>query len=186
MAEKTHCNICNRTFKDADGLEQHNLAKHSELTGTEKAQIHSTPHTPIHSKKDAHGEILDKSSGKYLVYTGIGIIVIIALIFYFSSSGGGSGKYDAFAQCLNDKGAVMYGAFWCSHCAEQKKLFGASFKNVKYIECSTSDGKSQTQVCDAAGIQSYPTWKFGDGSVQGGVLSLQQLASKTECALESS
>lgn len=30
MAEKTRCEICDRTFKDAGGLSQHNLAVHSQ------------------------------------------------------------------------------------------------------------------------------------------------------------
>ncbi len=29
MADKVRCEICNRTFKDEDGLRQHNIAKHS-------------------------------------------------------------------------------------------------------------------------------------------------------------
>ncbi len=32
MAEKAKCEICNREFKDAEGLAQHNLAKHSALS----------------------------------------------------------------------------------------------------------------------------------------------------------
>lgn len=31
MAEKTRCELCDRTFKDAAGLEQHNAAKHTKL-----------------------------------------------------------------------------------------------------------------------------------------------------------
>ena len=37
------------------------------------------------------------------------------------------GKYDGFAQCLKDKGATFYGAFWCPHCKAQKALF---FKQI--------------------------------------------------------
>ena len=29
MSEKVRCEICDRTFKDADGLAQHNVAKHA-------------------------------------------------------------------------------------------------------------------------------------------------------------
>jgi hypothetical protein len=36
-----------------------------------------------------------------------------------------SPKYVEFAQCLSDKGAVFYGAFWCTHCKSQKQMFGA-------------------------------------------------------------
>ena len=36
MADKTRCEICDRTFKDVDGLAAHNKAKHSEKIQKEK------------------------------------------------------------------------------------------------------------------------------------------------------
>lgn len=36
MVEKARCEICDRNFKDADGLAMHNKAKHSELIPKEK------------------------------------------------------------------------------------------------------------------------------------------------------
>ena len=48
-----------------------------------------------------------------------------------------AGKYDEFAQCLKDKGATFYGAFWCPHCQAQKKLFGTS---VKFLPRDISPG----------------------------------------------
>lgn len=93
------------------------------------------------------------------------------------------GKYDAFAVCLKDKGAVFYGAFWCTHCQSQKKLFGLSQKLLPYVECSTPDGQSQTQACKDKKIESYPTWEFADGSRLNGEIPLQQLADKTSCPL---
>lgn len=36
MAEKTRCEICDRTFKDESGLAQHNAHKHSENVETKK------------------------------------------------------------------------------------------------------------------------------------------------------
>lgn len=60
---------------------------------------------------------------------------------------------NAFAQCLTDKGFVMYGAAWCSHCQAQKALFGDSFKNIKYVECPDN-----INFCLDKGIKGYPTW----------------------------
>jgi hypothetical protein len=37
-------------------------------------------------------------------------------------------------------------------------------------------------VCSAAGINSYPTWIFTDGT-RGAVMSLQELSQKTNCPL---
>ncbi|MSU60452.1 MAG: hypothetical protein EXS52_00865 [Candidatus Staskawiczbacteria bacterium] len=67
---------------------------------------------------------------------------------------------DAFAKCLKESGAVFYGAFWCSHCQEQKALFGDSAQYLPYVECSTADGKAQLQACADQKIQVYPTWRF--------------------------
>jgi len=95
----------------------------------------------------------------------------------------GPGKYDTFATCLKDKGAVFYGAFWCSHCQATKKLFGSSQKLLPYVECSTPDGRSQVQACVDKKITSYPTWEFADGSRLEGEVTLEQLATKTSCQL---
>ena len=39
-------------------------------------------------------------------------------------------------QRLRDSGARMYGAFWCSHCYDQKQAFGAeAMAAFPYVEC---------------------------------------------------
>jgi thiol-disulfide isomerase/thioredoxin len=91
-----------------------------------------------------------------------------------------------FAQCLKDKGAVFYGAFWCPHCQNTKKMFGAAAANLPYVECSTPDAQGQTQVCKDNGIESYPTWVFPDGSRLSGEQTLQSLADKSGCTLPTS
>ncbi|MEK7128574.1 MAG: hypothetical protein AAB933_03370 [Patescibacteria group bacterium] len=93
------------------------------------------------------------------------------------------GKYDVFAQCLGEKGAVFYGAFWCKHCQNQKKLFGASAKLLPYVECSNANGNGQTQICIDKKIPSYPTWEFADGTRLNGEIPLAQLSEKTSCEL---
>lgn len=93
------------------------------------------------------------------------------------------GQLDGFAQCLKDKGAVFYGAFWCPHCKTQKKMFGSSAKLLPYVECSTLDGKGQTQQCIEKNVTSYPTWEFADGTRLTGEIPLEQLAEKTSCIL---
>ncbi len=95
----------------------------------------------------------------------------------------GPGKYDTFAQCLKDKGATFYGAFWCPHCQAQKKLFGSSVKLLPYVECSTPDAAAQTQICIDKKITGYPTWEFADGTRLNGEVALKDLAAKTECEL---
>jgi thiol-disulfide isomerase/thioredoxin len=121
----------------------------------------------------------------------VSVIAILVLgtvataVFRAGSTTGPStpGKYDAFATCLKDKGAVFYGAFWCPHCQAQKKLFGTSVKLLPYVECSTADASGQTQICIDKKVGSYPTWEFADGSRLTGEIPLEQLASKTSCIL---
>jgi uncharacterized membrane protein len=57
--------------------------------------------------------------------------------------------------------AKMYGAYWCPHCHDQKQLFGKqAFKLINYIECDPGGANPQPEVCQAAKIQSYPTWEI--------------------------
>ncbi len=118
----------------------------------------------------------------YFWYGSVGIIVL-AILGWWAWYMMNPGKYDGFAQCLKEKGAVFYGAFWCPHCAEQKAMFGKSKKYLPYVECSTPDGRGQLQVCDEKGIKGYPTWSFADGASISAVLSFPQLAEKTNCEL---
>lgn len=97
----------------------------------------------------------------------ISIIILILAVAVFTVIGLKASKkpgvYDQFATCLKDSGIKFYGAFWCPHCADQKKLFGTSAKLLPYVECSTSDGKSQLKVCTDEKIEGYPTWIYPDG-----------------------
>ncbi|MDZ4229310.1 MAG: hypothetical protein U1C50_03605 [Patescibacteria group bacterium] len=113
-------------------------------------------------------------------------LVLVPLIIYavFATPKISSGQYDQLAQCLTDKGTKMFGAYWCSHCANQKRTFGNSFSKINYIECSLPDGKTQTEECQQAGINGYPTWEFGDGSRLDGEVSLETLAQKSGCSIE--
>lgn len=110
----------------------------------------------------------------FLIVAGVGIS-------FFSKPG--SNRLDSFAQCLTDKEAIFYGAFWCPHCQAQKRMFGNSVKLLSYVECSTPDGQNQLQICVDKEIKQYPTWEFADGSRLTGEVPLTQLAEKTGCTL---
>ncbi|MEK9131978.1 MAG: hypothetical protein AAB447_03650 [Patescibacteria group bacterium] len=115
-----------------------------------------------------------------IIFGAIIAVLVIGGLVYISRL---PGKLDTFATCLKDTGAVFYGAFWCPHCQEQKALFGRSRSKLPYIECSTPDGNSQTQVCKDKKVVGYPTWEFADGTRETGSLSLARLAEKTSCPL---
>ena len=94
-------------------------------------------------------------------------------------------KYDSFAKCLASKQAKMYGLYWCPHCADQKRMFGAAFHYVPYVECAVGPpGSGQmAPVCQAAGVKLFPSWQFGAAAPKEGVLSLEDLSAKTGCSL---
>ena len=122
-----------------------------------------------------------------IFFTVIGVLIVATVVVAMTRGSGGTippGKYDTFATCLKDKGAVFYGAFWCSHCQSQKKAFGTSAKLLPYVECSTPDAAGQTQICKDKNIASYPTWEFADGTRLNGEIPLVQLAEKTSCRFE--
>ncbi len=116
----------------------------------------------------------------------LAIIVAVAAvgaIYWFGFAGNSENKVkidpaklDVFAKCLTQKGVVMYGAYWCSHCQRQKKLFGDSFKYVSYVEC-TKDIKK----CEAKKIEGYPTWIFKNGDRIKREATFEELAKRTTC-----
>ncbi len=115
----------------------------------------------------------------------LGIVLCMNLI---ASGAKASNKYVAFSQCLEQKGAKFYGAFWCPHCQQQEKMLGLSRATLEkkvglYVECSTADGKSQTEACKQKNIESYPTWEFADGTRMSGEIELSVLGAKTGCVL---
>ncbi len=133
---------------------------------------------------------MNKNAKIFILIIGLLILGTVATVLLQSNSTpAGPGKYDTFAQCLKDKGAVFYGAFWCPHCQAQKKLFGSSAKLLPYVECSTADGTGQLQVCKDKNITGYPTWILADGTLvpddspDGAGVKLETLAAKTSCVL---
>lgn len=104
------------------------------------------------------------------------LIIGIVVFKVYAGSLKSDPSLDTFAQCLSEKQVVMYGAYWCPHCQQQKKLFGQSFRYIKYVEC-TNDIK----LCQEKNIVGYPTWIFSDGSRIEGETSFAKLAVKSAC-----
>ncbi|EFN57922.1 hypothetical protein CHLNCDRAFT_50574 [Chlorella variabilis] len=69
----------------------------------------------------------------------------------------------SLAERLAAAGARMYGAFWCSHCYDQKQAFGA-----EAMAAFPYDTK-MAAVCEAApgGLQGFPTWVIGGEQLVG-------------------
>ena len=110
----------------------------------------------------------------------IGVLTLIGFGIWQSKQ---PGQLDSFASCLEEKGAIFYGAFWCPHCQTQKKMFGKSAKLLPYVECSTPNGQAQLDICKEKDIKGYPTWEFPDKSRETSEVPLEKLAEKTGCNL---
>ncbi len=132
-------------------------------------------------KKKMTSKLKDEKNEKKNNVVGIIVVGIIVLFVAFSlmKPAAEQGQFDAFAQCLADNGAVMYGTEWCSHCKDQKALFGDSFAKVNYVDCDEN-----MQKCLDAGVEGYPTWVIA-GENYAGTQSLSKLAEVSGCALNS-
>jgi uncharacterized membrane protein/glutaredoxin len=82
----------------------------------------------------------------------------------------------ALAKHLRESGAQEFGAYWCPHCHEQKELFGKeAAKELPYVECDPNGRRAQPEVCQKAGVRSFPSWQVG-GKLYQGVMPLDRLA----------
>ncbi|MGA8428703.1 MAG: hypothetical protein WB729_02700 [Candidatus Sulfotelmatobacter sp.] len=116
------------------------------------------------------------------------LLWIVVVLLLAGAYGAGwyykSHRYDAFAKCVASKQARMYGLYWCPHCADQKEMFGASFRYIPYQECAIKGSPHElTPECKAVGVKLFPSWQFGNNPPKEGVLSLQELGDKTGCSL---
>ena len=80
------------------------------------------------------------------------------------------------AEHLTKEGAVMYNAYWCPHCHDQKEMFGKeASKKLNLVECAKDGFNNKRELCEAKGITGFPSWEI-NGSIDSGVKSLEELA----------
>ncbi|MFN8632938.1 MAG: vitamin K epoxide reductase family protein [Chloroflexota bacterium] len=65
------------------------------------------------------------------------------------------------ADHLKNSGAIFYGAYWCPHCQNQKRIFGTAASRLPYVECDARGAGARPDLCQAANVRSYPTWVIG-------------------------
>jgi uncharacterized membrane protein len=109
-----------------------------------------------------------------------GVAVLLLHLYYSGVLGEPPAPEDplvsTLAEHLNKTGAKFYGASWCPHCQDQKKLFGASAGRLPYVECSPGGRQGPlARACQTARIETYPTWII-KGLRHEGVLTLKQLS----------
>lgn len=113
---------------------------------------------------------------------GGGAVVVVSLLVGWNIGVFGSSTeshpYGAFAQCLTDNKVTMYGTDWCPNCQNQKKMFETAFKKIDYVNCDFNQ-----QVCNAQGVEGYPTWKINGKLIGAGVQTFSTLATAANCEL---
>jgi len=103
------------------------------------------------------------------------VLVPLGAAFIYAMPVGSAGFEGALARHLRERGAVMYGAHWCPHCTDQKALFGDAAKDVPYVECAKDGVNARPDLCEKAGVKSFPTWVMGTERREG-TQSLRALA----------
>ena len=146
------CNICNRNFNSEESFEQHNVDKH-----------------PKEEKKKINFR-------KYSVFLIIALIIIFSVLT-INSYAKKPGKYDDFAKCLTEKGAVIYGNDFCSYTRNQMGFFGKSKKYLSYVKCI--DNK---ELCDSKGVEVTPTWEI-NGEMYPQVQTFEKLTLLSGCEI---
>ena len=94
----------------------------------------------------------------------------------------------SLGQTLKSLDSKMYGAYWCSHCYEQKQTLGKEVfvqKYVTYIECDKEGLDSQRSLCKERKVPGYPTWEIGGKLFPGeqSIGELEDIASEMASAL---
>ena len=110
------------------------------------------------------------------------LIIVLLALFISGCSKEADPNAEKLVICLEESGVKMYGAFWCGHCEEQKKLLG----NVGsvYVECDARGKNEQAELCIEKGILGYPTFELSNGSFISGIHTVSELADITGCSLD--
>jgi len=84
-----------------------------------------------------------------------------------------------FAKFLSTNNIVMYSAYWCPHCHDQKQLFGEeATKLLTVIECARDGKDNQYSLCQEKNIEGFPSWEI-NGEIFSGTRDLNELAEMT-------
>jgi thiol-disulfide isomerase/thioredoxin len=119
----------------------------------------------------------------WLLKSGAAAVLIVTFLqLHYSGvfnpmSGPEDSRLQALAVHLSDTDAKFYGASWCPHCQDQKRVFTASAKRLPYVECSpTGRQGARSTECVMEKIMNYPTWIISGRRYERGVVEPEVLA----------
>jgi len=77
---------------------------------------------------------------------------------------------------LKSKKAVLYGAYWCGFCNQDRQALGSEATSmIEYVECDSRGAGADPKRCADAGVDAFPTWEV-NGQWSRGAKGLQGLA----------
>ena len=80
------------------------------------------------------------------------------------------------AKHLTAKNIILYNAYWCPHCHDQKEMFGKeAASNLSLVECAVDGKNNKAELCKNKGIVGYPSWEI-NGDIQSGIKTLEELS----------
>ncbi|KKS38336.1 MAG: hypothetical protein A3G49_06060 [Candidatus Sungbacteria bacterium RIFCSPLOWO2_12_FULL_41_11] len=137
------------------------------------------------------GYALRGRTGRQFVISAMAVGLVFAGVTYFIHANAGPGeKYNALAQCLDEKGYKVYGSITCASCARQRAMFGDAYKFIEEIECDPRNPHNVVELCIAKNIKKTPTWIQEDEAggelyrFEAGIVSLENLSRVSGCSLE--
>ena len=70
-------------------------------------------------------------------FTNVSLLTVVAsLVLLAGCTTTDNGQNTKLAECLTSKGVTMYGTNRCSHCQNQKELFGYdAFTKINFVDC---------------------------------------------------
>ena len=81
-----------------------------------------------------------------------------------------------FAKFLSQSKVVMYSAYWCPHCHDQKQLFGKeASEQLTIIECAKDGKNNQYELCKEKDIEGFPSWEINN-KIYSGTKELKEIA----------
>jgi len=71
---------------------------------------------------------------------------------------------------LAERKAIMFGTFWCPYCDRERQALGQDVwrDQVRYVECDPRGVGARPDLCEAAGVQGFPTWAVASQSAAPG------------------
>lgn len=104
----------------------------------------------------------------------IAVVVIIAIVIIHLTKKTSGIVDESVAKCIGQN-SILYVQLGCSHCEDQKNLFGNSYQYLNVTDCFYETG-----VCINNSIEATPTWVIKDQRYVG-VQTVEKIKELTGC-----